>query len=305
MGDILEQLQHIFTIAAFRSGGQTQNELRVEVGENLLVGVGCRMVTFVHDQVVEIRRRELFQIFGNALYRCKNDRLGHILLTSGVLSQSRFRPDLSKGLLCLRCQFQGIDQKQRASAHGLGIRCCRDGFAYTGCMVQQRNGLAVLTHLLQVLGGFLLVVPKLDGLSHLHWQVRFKCLKHGAGAQKCNQLVLDLFRLLFQLAVDPTVDFPVIIDQAVLLQKVISVFVFGHLAGVVVGLTVNLDCNFGFRRFQRKVDIAMPSIDVHAGVLDLQIFGFLRSKNLTEELHKQLSARLLTLVAFDSSMMAS
>ena len=172
-------------------------------------------------------------------------------------------------------------------------------------MVQQRNGLAVLTHLLQVLGGFLLVVPKLDGLSHLHWQVRFKCLEHGAGAQKCNQLVLDLFRLLFQLAVDPTVDFPVIIDQAVLLQKVISVFVFGHLAGVVVGLTVNLDCNFGFRRFQRKVDIAMPSIDVHAEVLDLQIFGFLRSKSLTEELHKQLSARLLTLVAFDSSMMAS
>lgn len=102
-----------------------------------------------------------------------------------------------------------------------------------------------------------------------------------------NQLVLDLFRLLFQLAVDPTVDFPVVINQAVLFQEVISVFVFGHLAGVVVGLTVNLDCNFGFRRFQRKVDISMPSIDVHAGVLDRQIFGFLRSKSLTEELHKQ------------------
>ena len=182
MGDILEQLQHILAIAAFRSGGQTQNELRVEVGENLLVGVGCRMVAFVHDQVVKIRRRELFQVLGDALHRCKNDRLGHILLTSGVLSQSRFRPDLSKGLFCLRCQFQGIDQKQRTSAHGLGIRCCRDGFAYAGCMVQQRNGLAVLTHLLQVLGGLLLIIPKLDGLPHLHRQVCFKCLEHGAGA---------------------------------------------------------------------------------------------------------------------------
>ena len=71
VGDILEQFQHIFAIAAFRSGGQTQNELRVEVGENLLVGVGCRMVTFVHDQVVKICRRELFQILGDTLHRCK------------------------------------------------------------------------------------------------------------------------------------------------------------------------------------------------------------------------------------------
>ena len=111
MGNVLEQLQHIFTIAAFRSGGQTQNELRVEVGENLLVGVGCRMVTFVHDQIIKIRRREFFQILGDTLHRCKNDRLGHILLASGVLSQSRFRPDLGESLFCLRCQLQGVDQK--------------------------------------------------------------------------------------------------------------------------------------------------------------------------------------------------
>ena len=82
--------------------------------------------------------------------------------------------------------------------------------------------------------------------------------------------------------------FPVVIDQAVLFQEVISVFIFGPLARVVVGLTVNLDCNFGFRRFQRKIDIAVPTIDVHAGVLDLQIFGLFRAKSLTEELHKQL-----------------
>ena len=247
MGNVLEQLQHIFAIAAFRSGGQTQNELRVEVGENLLVGVGCRMVAFVYNQVVKIHRRELFQILRDALHCGKNDRLGHILLTSGVLSQSRFRPDLGESLFCLRCQLQGVDQKQRASAHCLGIRCCCDSFTYAGCMVQQRNGFAVLTHLLEVVDSLLLIIPKLDGLSHLNRQVRFKRLEHGAGAQKCDQLILDLFRLLFQLAVDPTVDFPVIIDQAVLLQEVVSVFVFGHLAGVVVGLTVNLDCNFGFR----------------------------------------------------------
>ena len=155
-------------------------------------------------------------------------------------------------------------------------------------MVQQRDSFTILTHLLQIVDGFLLVVPKLDGLSHLHRQVCFKCLEHGAGAQKCNQLVLDLFRLLFQLAVDSTVYFPVVIDQAVLLQEVISIFIFGHLARVVVSLTVNLDCNFGFRRFQRKIDIAVPTIDVHAGVLDLQIFGFLRPKSLTEKLYKQL-----------------
>ena len=247
MGNILEQFQHIFAIAAFRGSGQTQNKLRMEVGEDLLVGIGRGVVTFVHDQVVKVRRRELLQILGDTLHRCKNDRLGHILLASGVLSQSRFRPDLGEGFFCLRCQLQGVDQKKRASAHCLGIRCCRDGFAYACCMVQQRNGFAVLSHLLQVLGGLLLVIPKLDGLSHLHRQVRFKCLEHGAGAQESNQLVFDLFRLLFQLAVDPTVYFPVVIDQAVLLQEVIGILVLGHLARVVVGLTVNLDCNFGFR----------------------------------------------------------
>ena len=223
------------------------------------------MVTFVHDQVVKIHRRELFQILRDALHRGKNDRLGHILLTSGVLSQSRFRPDLGESLFCLRCQLQGVDQKQRASAHYLGIRCCCDSFTYAGCMVQQRNG-----------------------LSHLNRQVCFKCLEHGAGAQESNQLVFDLFRLLFQLAVDPTVYFPIVIDQAVLLQEVIGILVFGYLARVVVGLTVNLDCNFGFRRFQRKIDITVPPTDVHAGVLNLQIFGFFRAKSLTEKLYKQL-----------------
>lgn len=73
-----------------------------------------------------------------------------------------------------------------------------------------------------------------------------------------------------------------------LFQEVISVFVFGHLAGVVVGLAVNFDCDFGLRRFQRKVDIAVPTIDVHAGVLDLQIFGLFWAKSLTEKLYKQL-----------------
>ena len=33
-----------------------------------------------------------------------------------------------------------------------------------------------------------------------------------------------------------------------LFQEVISVFVFGHLAGVVIGLAVNFDCDFGLRR---------------------------------------------------------
>ena len=38
----------------------------MEVDKNLLVGIGCSMVAFVHNQVVKIRRRELLQILGNA-----------------------------------------------------------------------------------------------------------------------------------------------------------------------------------------------------------------------------------------------
>ena len=253
-----------------------------------MISISRCMVAFIHDQIIKICRGEFFQILGDTLHRCKNDRLGHILLTSGVLSQSRFRPDLSKGLFCLRCQLQGVDQKQRAPTHCLGIRCCCDSFTYAGCMVQQRNGFAVLTHLLEVVDGFLLVIPKFDGQSHLHRQVCFKCLEHGTAAQKGNQLILNLFRLLFKLAINPSVYFPVVVNQAILLQEVIRILVLRHLAWVMVGFAVYLNRNFGFRRFQRKVDIAMPSIDVHAGVLDLQIFGFLRSKSLTEKLYKQL-----------------
>ena len=84
MGNILEQLQHILAITAFRGSSQSQNELQVEVGEDLLISVGCRMVAFVHDQVVKIRRRELFQVFGNALHRGKNNSLRNIFLASGI-----------------------------------------------------------------------------------------------------------------------------------------------------------------------------------------------------------------------------
>ena len=73
-----------------------------------------------------------------------------------------------------------------------------------------------------------------------------------------------------------------------MLQEVISVLVFRHFARIMVGFSVYFDCNLRFRRFQRKVDIAVPTIDVHAGVLDLQIFGLFRAKSLTEKLHKQL-----------------
>ena len=101
MGDILEQFQHIFAIAAFRGSGQPQNKLRMEVGEDLLVGIGRSMVAFIHDQVVKIRRRELFQILGDTLHRCKNDRLGHILLTSGIFPQCSLRPHFRKRILSL------------------------------------------------------------------------------------------------------------------------------------------------------------------------------------------------------------
>ena len=154
-------------------------------------------------------------------------------------------------------------------------------------MVQQRDSFTILTHLLQIVDGFLLVISQLYRLPHLNRKIRFKCLEHGTAAQESNQLILDLFRLLFQLAVDPTVYFPVVIDQAVLLQEVISVFIFGHLARVVVGLTVNLDCNFGFRRFQCKVDVPMPTIDINTRILNLQIFCFFRTERFTEQLNKQ------------------
>ena len=246
------------------------------------------MVAFIHDQIIKICRGEFFQILGDALHRCKNDRLGHILLASGVLSQACFRPDLGESLFCLRCQLQGVDQKQRASAHCLGIRCCCDSFTYAGCVVQQRDGFTILTHLLQVVDSLLLVIPQLYCLPHLNRKICFKSLEHGTAAQKGNQLILNLFRLFFKLAVNPTIYFPVVIDQTVLLQEIIRILVLRHLAWVMVGFAVYLNRNFGFRRFQRKIDITVPTINVHAGVLNLQIFGLFRAKSLTEQLHKQL-----------------
>ena len=154
-------------------------------------------------------------------------------------------------------------------------------------MVQQCDGFPIVPHLFQVLDGFLLIIPEFDCLTHLNRKVCFKCLEHWAAAQKCNQLILDLFRLLFQLTVNPAVNLPVIINQTVLLQKVICILVLGNLTWVVVSFSVYLDCNFGFRRFQRKVDVAMPTIDINTRILNLQIFCFLRAECFTEQLNKQ------------------
>ena len=99
--------------------------------------------------------------------------------------------------------------------------------------------------------------------------------------------IQHFFRLFFQLAVDPTVDLPVVIDQAVLFQEVISILIFGHLAGVMVGFSVYFDCYLRFRRFQRKIDIAVPTVNIHAGVLNLQIFSLFWAERLTEQLNKQ------------------
>ena len=72
---ILKQFQHILAIAAFRGRCQAKNELRVKICKDFLIGIRCRMVALVNNQVVKRCGRKLFQIFGNALDSCKNNGL--------------------------------------------------------------------------------------------------------------------------------------------------------------------------------------------------------------------------------------
>ncbi|KJR47147.1 hypothetical protein UF75_2444 [Desulfosporosinus sp. I2] len=50
--------------------------------------------------------------------------------------------------------------------------------------------------------------------------------------------------MVLQLIVNPAVNLPVLIDQAILLGEIVVIFVRGNLIGIVVGFPVNFDRYF-------------------------------------------------------------
>lgn len=58
---------------------------------------------------------------------------------------------------------------------------------------------------------------------------------------KCDH---EIFRVVLQLIVNPAVNLPVLIDQAILLGEIVVIFVRGNLIGIVVGFPVNFDRYF-------------------------------------------------------------
>jgi len=52
------------------------------------------------------------------------------------------------------------------------------------------------------------------------------------------ELILDLLRVVFLLIVNPAVNLPVMLDQAILLGKIILTFIGRNLIEIVIGFTI-------------------------------------------------------------------
>ena len=117
-----------------------------------------------------------------------------------------------------------VGQKQRAFTHTFRIRYGSDRFPGAGGMVKQSDALVFLTHFQQAGKRFLLMIHESKRASLLGRQSIFDILKQRALAQESDQFISYAVRAFFQLRGCPAIYFPSVIDDAVLLQKIIMIF---------------------------------------------------------------------------------
>ncbi len=105
MSNILEQLQHIFPVAAFGRCSESQYKFGMEIGKNLSVRVGSRMVALIYNQIIKILLAELGEVLGNTLHCGENNILRCFLLQSAVLAERCLRPYLRESFFGLCYQL--------------------------------------------------------------------------------------------------------------------------------------------------------------------------------------------------------
>ena len=139
-------------------GGQAQGECRVEVGQNLLVGVGGSMVGLVHDKVGKGILPEVLQMERHTLDTAAHHMGIRLLDGFHVPSHGDLRPEIPEGVSSLVDQLLGVCQKERPPAAALGVHHGGDGLAGAGGVVEQRDGFVLVPHGLQGVQGFPLVL---------------------------------------------------------------------------------------------------------------------------------------------------
>ena len=272
VGGILEDLQDIYVVRPLRRGGEPQRELRLEIGQNLLICICGGVVRLVDDQIVKSVLPELIQIESHALDAAAHHMGVRLFEIVRELTDSHLRPQVVEGIVGLVDQLHRMRHEQHPPAATLRVHDCSYGLACTGSMIEKRDGLPVLPHGFQRIQRLLLILPQLQLIGFyraalLGRQIVLNLLEPRISAQEHAQLVLYGFRLLLHLPNCPAVNVPAQVDHAVLFQQIVIELVLRHQTRIVGGLIVDLNGNAGRPVFQHEVGKAGILINVVKRVL--------------------------------------
>src|SRR5665648_526626 len=115
------------------------------------------------------------------------------------------------------------------------------------------------------------MLSQFDELTLLLRQIILQHFEGRDFSHKNTQLIFNPLRILLQLIVNPSVDLPVLINEAILFGVIIIVFIGGDLIGVVIGFPIDFYRYFRVFTFQSKVDGAPIAINISEGILEKKI----------------------------------
>ena len=135
-----------------------------------------------------------------------------VVLTRGplyyVTAHRNAWPKLAECFRRLVHQFLRMSKEQNAPTAAYGIHGCGHCFAEAGCVVEQRDGFTVVSHLLQRLErGFLMLLQlqicAVQRFAALHGEVVLDLAELRMATEKHAQLILDRLRLNLHLTHRP------------------------------------------------------------------------------------------------------
>src|SRR5262249_17511514 len=135
-------------------------------------------------------------------------------------------PELGELVTGLFGQFLGMNHEQRPPPEATGIRNRGHRLTRPLRVSQQRDGIPFLAQTPQGGKRLMLMVAQLENLSELFGQEVVEIDQSRNALEEQRQLLFDSFRLLADLAVGPAKDPPALMDKAVLLEKVVLVFLY-------------------------------------------------------------------------------
>ena len=149
---LLAQRQQIASIGPLGCGGQPQQELWLEVGDQLPVGGGSRVVEFVDDDVVEGVWGEPLEMFSPAesLDGRKHDVGVWVLRVAGVMAKTGLRSNAPEGVESLVQDLLAVGNEEHTAILGtVGIESREPCLSETRCQDHQAGLVPGCSGLLQ------------------------------------------------------------------------------------------------------------------------------------------------------------